>query len=138
MFTLISNHRPASVLSSTIVGEIANRSCTPTDVPLWLNSGVTSGGRNVFIVRCSILRGNSTTRPPSVCRGESTPSMRVNESKLVSRMSRLAGQALHRIVDVAELDVLREEQPVPFQRPADREPRLEPAHAAEASCETAA
>ena len=112
MFTLTSNQRPANVLSSTIVGDSAKRSCTPTDAPLWLNSGVTSGGRKVFIVRCSILRGNTTRRPPSVCRGESTPSMRVNESKLVSSMSRLTRQALDRIVDVAELDVLGEEEPV--------------------------
>ena len=39
--------------------------------------------------------------------------MRVNESKLVSSDLRLAGQALDRIVDVAELEILREEQPVP-------------------------
>ena len=64
----------------------------PPTTPFWLNSGVTSGGRNVFIVRCSILRGNITTRPPSVCRGDSTPSMRVNESKLVSPMSGSPGR----------------------------------------------
>ena len=45
---------------------------------------------------------------------------------------RLAGQALHGIVDVAELDILREKQPVASERSADREPRLEPAQAAEA------
>ena len=38
--------------------QIANRSTTPADQPLWLKSGVTSGGRNVFIVTCLTSRGN--------------------------------------------------------------------------------
>ena len=38
--------------------------------------------------------------------------MRVNESKLVSPISGSSGQALDRVVDVAELEVLREEQPI--------------------------
>ena len=38
---------------------------------------------------------------------------------------RLIGQALDRIVHVAKLEVLRQEQLVPAERPSDREPRLE-------------
>ena len=40
---------------------------------------------------------------------------------------RLARQASDRFVDVAELKILREEQPVLFERTTDRETRLEPA-----------
>ena len=92
VLTLISKKRPASVLSSTRLGEIANRSCTPSETPLWLKVGVASGGRNVFIVRRSIFLGNITTRPPRVWRGETTLSTRVKESKLVSRMSGWPGK----------------------------------------------
>ena len=48
----------------------------------------------MFIVRCSILRGNMTTSPPRVCRAEITLSTRVNESKLVSRRSGSSGSHL--------------------------------------------
>ena len=82
----------------------------PVDQPLWLKSGVVSGGRNVFIVACLTSRGNKISPPPSVCRAEMTVSRRVNESKLVSVDLRLAGQALHRRRDVAELKVLGEER----------------------------
>jgi hypothetical protein len=61
-------------------------------MPLWWNSGVTSGGRKVFIVRFSIFLGNITIKPPKVCRVDSAPSTRVNESKLVSRTSGSSGR----------------------------------------------
>ena len=59
----------------------------PVDQPLWLKSGVTSGGRNVLIIARLISRGNRISPPPSVWRAETTVSTRVNESKLVSSMS---------------------------------------------------
>ena len=102
----------------------------PVDQPLWLKSGVTSGGRNVLIVARLISRGNEISPPPSVCRAEMTVSIRVNESKLLSSISGSSGQALHRRGDVAELKILGEEHAIPLQRAAHGEARLESADAA--------
>jgi hypothetical protein len=63
----------------------------------------------VFIGSCSIARENSTTIPVIACRGERMPSTRVNESKLPADVW-FVGQALDRIVHVAELEVLRDEE----------------------------
>ena len=75
------------MVSRTTSGAIANRSTMPVDQPLWLKSGVTSGGRNVLIVARLTSRGNAIRPPPSVCRAEITVSNRVNESKLFSSIS---------------------------------------------------
>ena len=85
----------------------------------------------MFIVARLISRGNRIRPPPSVCRADITVSTRVKESKLLQLDLRLARQAPHWRRDVAELKVLREERAVLLDRAADREARLEAAHAAE-------
>ena len=115
--------------------DIAKRSWTPTDRPLWLKSGVTSGGRKVFIVRCSIPRGKHDREPAErMTRRQHT----VDPAKRIETRQRdlgLVGEALHRIVDVTELDVLREKHAISFERSADREARFESPHAAESLAE---
>ena len=55
--------------------------------------------------------------------------MRVNESKLVSEISGSSGRLFTGVVDVTELDVLREEDAVALERPADGEARFKAADA---------
>ncbi len=98
LLTLISNQRPENVVSSTISGAIAKRSTNPADSPLWLKSGVTSGGRNVFMDTRSTSRGKTTAPPPSVWREEITLSTRVKESKLRSVMSGSSGRLFTGVV----------------------------------------
>ena len=97
----------------------------PVATPLWLNSGVVSAGRNVFIVEFFTSRGNMINPPPSVCRGDRIVSTRVNESKLAQLDLGFVRQALHRGRDVSELKILREEHAVLLQRTANRKARLE-------------
>ncbi len=74
--TSISNRRPATVVSSTTLGESANRSSNPADQPSCLKFGVVSGGRNVFIVGVFDLarkddqrRRRGCVAPRPSCRG---------------------------------------------------------------------
>src|SRR5262245_50328032 len=92
VFTLISNHRPETVVSRTTSGAIANRSTKPVDQPLWLKSGVASGGRNVDIEARLTSRGNEMSPPPNVWRVETMVSIRVKVSKLFSWISGSPGR----------------------------------------------
>jgi hypothetical protein len=98
VLTLTSNHRPESVVSTTASLLMAIRSTAPSDAPLWLTSGVTPRGRNVFIVAPLMRRGNTIKPPPRVCRADTTVSTRVKESKLLSSISGSSGRLLTGVV----------------------------------------